>query len=168
MPQDYQIFGFGILENILYMEEPSEAETAAAMESLEKAGLKEVVKKLPKQERTYLTQQFDPEGVALSGGEAQKLAIARTLNRDSAIFILDEPTAALSPRGEYDIYQRFAQVTEGKTVFLISHRLSGCRLCGRILVFQAGRLVEDGGHEVLMGNGGLYARMYAKQAEWYT
>lgn len=168
LPQDYQIFGFSILENILYTEEPSEAETAAAMESLEKAGLKEVVEKLPKQERTYLTQQFDPEGVALSGGEAQKLAIARTLNRDSAIFVLDEPTAALSPRSEFDIYQRFALVTEGKTVFLISHRLSGCRLCGRILVFQAGRLVEDGGHETLMGNGGLYAEMYAKQAEWYT
>ena len=104
----------------------------------------------------------------MSGGEAQKLAIARVLYRDSAVFILDEPTAALSPRSEHDIYQRFAQVTEGKTVFLISHRLSGSRLCGRILVFQAGRLVEDGSHEALMQDGLLYAEMYAKQAEWYT
>lgn len=168
LPQDYQIFSFSILENILFTEQPSEAETVAAMESLDKAGLKEVVEKLPKRERTYLTQQFDPEGVALSGGEAQKLAIARVLYRDSAVFILDEPTAALSPRSEHDIYQRFAQVTEGKTVFLISHRLSGSRLCGRILVFQAGRLVEDGSHEALMQDGLLYAEMYAKQAEWYT
>ncbi len=166
--QDFQIFSFTIRDNILFTSEPSEKEIAAARECMKKAGLSEVLDRLPKREDTYLTQRFDPNGVKLSGGEEQKLAIARVLNRNSAVFILDEPTAALSPRNEYEIYERFARLTDGKTVLFISHRLSACSLCDRILVFQDGALTEDGDHKTLMQNNRLYAEMFQKQTESYT
>lgn len=111
---------------------------------------------------------FSDKGNNLSGGQWQKLAITRALYRDKVrLFILDEPTAALDPVSEANIYRNFSELTEDKTTILISHRLGVTSVVDRILVFENGRIVEDGNHEVLMKQNGLYAKMYYAQARWY-
>lgn len=112
---------------------------------------------------------FSDTGNNLSGGQWQKIAITRALYRDNAcIYILDEPTAALDPIGEANIYRNFRQLTGDKTTILISHRLGVASVVDRILVFDKGRVVEDGSHEELMARNGLYAEMYRAQARWYA
>lgn len=166
--QDYQIYAFSVLDNILLTDRPSEQETAAAQNRIDQIGLRGAVDKLPKKADTYMTQRFDQGGVELSGGEGQKLAIARALYRNAPVCILDEPTASLSPQNEYDIYRRFSEITKNRSVIFISHRLASCRLCSRIVVFDKGRIVEEGSHETLMGNKAMYAEMFTKQAELYV
>jgi ATP-binding cassette subfamily B protein len=106
-------------------------------------------------------------GVDLSGGEWQKLALARAYLRDAQLLILDEPTAALDARSEFEVFQRFAELTEGKMALLISHRFSTVRMADRIVVLEAGRLVEEGDHEELLALGGRYAAMFEMQAARY-
>ena len=111
---------------------------------------------------------FSDKGNNLSGGEWQKIALARTLYREkSQIVILDEPTAALDPVAEAELYRNFADITEGRTTLLISHRLGFASFIDRILVFRDGRIVEDGTHEELLAKRGYYAEMYEAQAQWY-
>lgn len=165
--QDYQLYSFRIMDNLLFEEEPSEEQCERAGECILRIGLDSAMEKLPDGMRTYLTQRYSWDGVELSGGEHQKLAIARALYRDAPFMVLDEPTSALSPQSEYDIYKRFSQLTENKTVFYISHRLSSCTLCDRILVFRDGRVVEEGPHAKLLKKQGLYAQMFEKQASFY-
>ncbi|MCG0239439.1 MAG: ABC transporter ATP-binding protein/permease [Firmicutes bacterium] len=133
----------------------------------EQGGADEVIARLPQQYETLLGKHFEG-GVDLSGGEWQKIALSRAFLKDAANVVLDEPTAALDPRSEYEIYQRFAELVKGKTVLLISHRLSAVRMADRILVLDRGRIVEEGSHEELMRAGGLYAQMYRMQAERYA
>ena len=135
---------------------------------IDRIGLRGTVEKLPEKADTYITQRFNKDGTELSGGESQKLAIARMLKRNSDIYILDEPTASLSPQNEYEIYRRFDELVSGKTVIFISHRLSSCRLCDRILVFDNGEIAEDGNHDTLMKKNALYAEMFSKQAVLYA
>jgi ATP-binding cassette subfamily B protein len=120
----------------------------------------------PEGYRQMLGRRFD-SGVALSGGEWQKIALARAYIRDAQVLILDEPTAALDARAEYEVFLRFAGLVRGKMAVIISHRFSTVRMADRIIVVQHGRVVEDGTHEALVAQGGLYATLFALQAEGY-
>jgi ATP-binding cassette subfamily B protein len=106
-------------------------------------------------------------GVELSGGEWQKMALARAYLRDADLLILDEPTAALDARSELEVFQRFAELTEGKMALLISHRFSTVRMADRIVVLSGGRLIEEGTHQQLMASAGVYAGMFEMQAASY-
>ena len=112
---------------------------------------------------------MDEEGVLVSGGEEQKLAIARALYRDSAFLILDEPTAALDPIAEYEIYTKLNEIVGDRTAIYISHRLASRRFCDEIIVFHEGRMVQQGSHEtLLMQGGGKYSELWNAQAQYYT
>ena len=126
------------------------------------------MKSLPKGIDTPIFKQFEKEGIEMSGGEQQKLAIARALYKNSPIVILDEPTAALDPIAEYEIYRQFETLVGGKTAIYISHRLSSCKFCDRIAVFSEGTIKELGTHDelVIMPNG-VYAEMFEAQAQYY-
>ena len=106
-------------------------------------------------------------GVELSGGEWQKIALARAYLRDAQLLILDEPTAALDARSELEVFERFAELTEGKMALLISHRFSTVRMADRIVVLEGGRLIEEGNHDQLMARAGVYAGMFEMQAASY-
>ena len=141
-------------------------------ESLEKAGLYERVKEMQDGIHTKLLkdqQEDDGEGVEISGGEKQKLALARALYRDAPVVILDEPTSALDPIAEQDIYQRFNKMVQDKTAIFISHRMSSCRFCDTVVVFDDGRIVQTGSHEELLRDKeGIYSRMWEAQAQYYV
>lgn len=110
---------------------------------------------------------MDKAGVEISGGEAQKLALARALYKDSPVVILDEPTASLDPIAENEIYSRFNSFTQNKTAIYISHRLSSCVFCNRIAVFDKAELVETGTHNELLNNSGKYSELWNAQAQYY-
>ena len=123
---------------------------------------------MEKQENTVLYKDIDKNGVEVSGGEAQKIALARALYKNAPVVVLDEPTAALDPVAEHRIYQQFNNFVEGKTAIYISHRLSSCRFCDTIAVFKQGELVEYGAHEDLLTNEtGEYRRLWDAQAKYY-
>lgn len=134
---------------------------------LERAGMKEVVDGLPEKLNTMMEKSLNEEATDFSGGQRQKLILARALYRDAGVLILDEPTAALDALAENDIYQRYAQFTEGKTSFFVSHRLSSTRFCDRILLLDGGNIAEEGTHEELLRAEGLYAHMFALQSKYY-
>jgi ATP-binding cassette subfamily B protein len=135
---------------------------AAAQKSL----ADEVIARLPAGFEQMLGRRFEG-GVDLSGGEWQKLALARAYLRNSQLFILDEPTAALDARSEYEVFQRFAELTTGKMALFISHRFSTVRMADRIVVLESGRIVEEGTHDQLTHIGGRYAEMFELQAASY-
>ena len=164
--QDVARFALSLGENI--------AVGAAALEPCEVdveqaarwAGADEVAARLPRGYDTQLTHQFEG-GVELSGGEWQKVALARAFVRDAALASLDEPTAALDAAAEYQLFVRFREVVAGKTTLLISHRFSTVRMADQILVLEGGRIVEAGSHAELVALGGRYATLYAMQAARY-
>lgn len=163
--QDYKLFSFSLLENVALSEE---GDRGRAGSCLELAGAGDKLAGLPKGLDTPLYKDFDEDGIEVSGGEAQKIAIARALYQEAAFVLLDEPAAALDPEAEYELYERFRQIAEQKTVVYISHRLSSCRSCDRILVLDQGELVQAGGHDDLAGDSeGVYARLWEAQAQYY-
>ncbi len=165
--QDYRIFAASIAENVVggdFDQEQAEAVEAA----LEKSTFADKLKTLPKGIDTQLTREFDAEGTQLSGGEQQKIAIARAFYRNAELIILDEPSSALDPDGEYALNQAIASYAEDRTVIFISHRLSSTRLADRIYMFADGVLAECGTHEELMQANGKYAYMFRLQAEKYA
>ncbi len=166
--QDYQIYSFTVGDNLMFEEKPTQDQCSRAESSIRDSGLESTVGKLSGGIHSYLTERYDKNGISLSGGEQQKLAIARVLYKDAPVMILDEPTSALSPQSEYDIYKRFHQISAGKTVLFISHRLSSCTFCDRILVFENGHVAEDGTHADLMKENGLYKELFDKQASFYV
>ena len=166
--QDYTIFSFSIKENVALQTSQEKGASDLVMDALERAGLASKISNLPKGVDTSIDTVFDDSGIQLSGGESQKLAIARAAYRNSPILVLDEPTAALDPRAEYEIYKRFHEMVGCKLAFFVSHRLSSSQLCDRILVFDKGEIIEDGNHASLLKADGLYAELYAMQAEYYT
>ena len=125
-----------------------------------------VIKKLPLGYDQMLGRRFET-GVDLSGGEWQKVALARAYLRDAQILVLDEPTAALDARSEHEVFERFAELTKGKMALLISHRFSTVKMADRIIVLEKGVIAEQGRHEQLMAHGGRYAAMFELQASSY-
>lgn len=162
--QDFHLFSLPLDENIAA---GTEIDEAALQSSLAKVGLTDRVQQLPQGVRTRLYNN-NGAGVDLSGGEAQRTAIARALYKDAPFVILDEPTAALDPIAEAEIYKQFSQMTAGKTAVYISHRMSSCKFCDRIIVLDHGRIAEDGTHGTLLANHGIYANLYETQAQYYT
>ena len=126
-----------------------------------------MIEKLPGAYEQMLGRRFEG-GIELSGGEWQKVALARAYVRDAQLLILDEPTASLDARAEYEVFERFSELTEGKTAVLISHRFSTVRMADRILVLEGGTVRERGTHEGLVAAGGLYAELFRLQARGYT
>ncbi len=164
--QDYTLFAFTVAENVAGTQDYDEEKVC---EALAKVGLLEKVKQYPKGIRQPLFHDFDLEGTDLSGGEAQKLAIARAIYRDTQIMILDEPTAALDPYAEYEIYESLRRAMEGRTMIFISHRLSSCRMCDRIVVMHQGEVVQCGTHEELLAHkNGKYHALWEAQAQYYV
>lgn len=162
--QDFHLFSLPLDENIAA---GTEIDEAALQSSLAKVGLTDRVQQLPQGVRTRLYNN-NGSGVDLSGGEAQRTAIARALYKDAPFVILDEPTAALDPIAEAEIYEQFSQMTAGKTAVYISHRMSSCKFCDRIIVLDHGRIAEDGTHDTLLANHGIYTNLYETQAQYYT
>ena len=162
--QDFRLFDFPLDENIAVSEN---VDTDKVKKVIEMVGLTELVNNLPDKEGTLLYHE-NGDGVSLSGGEAQKVAIARALYKDAPFVILDEPTAALDPVAEAEIYERFDTLVGGKTTIYISHRMSSCKFCDRIIVISDGTIKEEGTHSSLIQKAGLYAEMYNTQAEYYA
>jgi ABC-type multidrug transport system fused ATPase/permease subunit len=150
------------------LQDEKQLDQAKLRDSLIKAGLLEKIESLDKGLDTYLYKLYEEDGVELSGGESQKLAIARALYKDAPVIILDEPTAALDPRAEYEIYTRFFDMVKDKTSVFITHRLSSTRFCDRIIVLKNGEIVETGSHEELLSRKGYYAELFNMQAQFYT
>lgn len=162
--QDYKILSLTVADNISANDECDKDMLNSA---LDKANIKDRIEAMPQKEKTYLYKDLDNSGVEISGGEAQKLALARALYKNSPIVILDEPTAALDPIAENEIYSRFNSFVENKTAIYISHRLSSCAFCDRIAVFDNAELVETGTHNELISANGRYAELWNAQASYY-
>ncbi len=165
--QDFKLFAFTMKENILM--EKSEDDTQDVTTVLERVGLAEKLSTLSNGADTVVYKHFDKDGIEPSGGEQQKLAIARALYKNAPVVILDEPTAALDPMAEYDIYRQFDTLVHEKTAIYISHRLSSCQFCDKIAVFSEKELKEYGTHAELVNKpDGVYAKMFAAQAQYYV
>lgn len=163
--QDFKLIALPLGQNIAAS---IEYDMQKAKEVLERVGMQEVLKDFPKGLDTPIYTDFDAEGIDISGGEAQKVAIARALYHDTPIVILDEPTAALDPLAEYDVYSKFDDLVGTKTAVYISHRLSSCQFCNDIIVIDEGRAVQRGSHdELVRDEGGLYYKLWNTQAQYY-
>jgi len=164
--QDYRVFAMTVAENVL-TEEVTEENSEIAVNALKLAGAYEKIGRLPNKENSLLTKEFDADGVLLSGGETQKVTIARLFARDFDVAVLDEPSSALDPVAESKMYDALIEGTKGKTVIYISHRLSSATRSDNILVFNKGVLAEQGSHNKLMENNGYYQEMFTLQASGY-
>ncbi len=171
--QDFKLFDFSLGDNVSagfgYDEK-------RARDCLERAGmgdkLKELDKKAAEEGKSALEycmgREYDICGIEFSGGEEQKTALARALYKEAPFVILDEPTASLDPIAEAQVYENFNQIAKDRTSVFISHRLSSCRFCERILVFDKGKIVQDGGHEELVKQEGKYRELWEAQAGYYV
>jgi len=163
--QDFQLFAAPLRDNIALGTEASDEQI---LHALDQVGLSGFVNSLPRGLDTHVDRLFDQNGVIPSGGEGQRIALARALIRNAPIVLLDEPTAALDPRAEYEILHSFHRLTEGKTAVYISHRLSSSRFADRIVVFHEGCIAECGTHNELTALDGRYAGLFRMQAQFYT
>ena len=164
--QDVFAFSFPLAENVSCVAKGQEEEKRLR-ESLQKAGLWEKASSLPRGTATAMNRDLDEAGVSLSGGELQKLMLARALYKDAPVVILDEPTAALDPIAESEMYEKYDAMIREKTGIFISHRLSSTRFCDRILFLEEGRIIEEGSHAKLMEQEGAYAKLFDLQARYY-
>ncbi len=167
--QDYRIFSFSVAENVAA---GPDFDRERVVKSLQDAGIYERVLNMRSGIDSRLLkdqQDGDEEGIEISGGEKQKIALARALYRDAPMVILDEPTSALDPIAEQDIYTRFNDMVAEKTAVFISHRMSSCRFCDEIAVFDGGQIVQNGTHEELVADAhGIYHKMWEAQAQYYV
>lgn len=157
---------FSIAENITCLTK-EEIDEEGCMNALKMAGLWEKVNSLPKKEKTHINKDIEEDGIQLSGGQIQKLMLARALYKECKLLLLDEPTAALDAMAEHEVYQKYEEVIAGKTALFISHRLASTRFCNKILFLENGRIVEEGTHEELMMKKGGYANMFEVQSKYY-
>ena len=164
--QDFRLFSFSLGQNV---SASASYDREKVIECLKKAGFAERLNSLPNDLDTFLYKDIDAEGVEISGGEAQKLALARALYKNTPFIILDEPTAALDPISEYEVYSKFNEIAGTKTSIYISHRLASCRFCDKIAVFHEGEIIQIGIHEELLADRrGKYYELWNAQAQYYT
>ena len=163
--QDFTLLPFSLAQNVSASESYDEEKV---VDCLNKAGFADRLSTLPDGINTVIYKDFKKNGVDVSGGEAQKIAIARALYKNSPFIILDEPTAALDPLAEFEIYSKFNEMVGRKTAIFISHRLSSCRFCDDIAVFDDGRLIQRGSHKTLIAEGGKYGELWNAQAQYYA
>jgi ATP-binding cassette subfamily B protein len=163
--QDFSLLDATIGENVAGQLKNIDAPTV--YRCLEKAGLLEKIQSLPDGIHSHLGRQVYEDGIELSGGQTQRLLLARALYKNAPILVLDEPTAALDPIAENDIYMKYSDMTQGRTSLFISHRLASTRFCDRILFLEHGQITEEGTHEALCALGGGYAHLFAIQSQYY-
>ena len=164
--QEPFLMAFSIEENVACCDE-QQADHQRVCRCLQRAGLWERIERLPKGVKTPYSKELYEDGESFSGGEAQRLMLARALYKDAPVMVLDEPTAALDPLAEAQMYAQYNDLTANKTSIFISHRLSSTQFCDRVLYLEGGKIVEDGTHQQLMALGGSYAKMFAYQAYYY-
>ncbi len=164
--QDYKIFAYSIMDNVL-MERQVEDPEKVTVEALKRAGVYEKVRSLPQGIHTMLTKEFDETGAVLSGGEYQKIVVARAFASPAPIKVFDEPSSALDPIAEYDLFQAILEESQDHLMFFISHRLSSVKDADMVFMLEEGRLIEQGNHGELMEQNGKYAHMYQMQAKNY-
>jgi ATP-binding cassette subfamily B protein len=164
--QDYKMYAASILENVR-MDLMAEEESEKVVHALEESGFTSRLQALPNGIHTELTKEFEEDGVNLSGGESQKVAIARVFYKNNPMVILDEPSSALDPISEYNLNKSMEELGRDKMVFFISHRLSTTRRADTIYVLEKGRLAEAGTHTELLAKEGVYTRMWNAQAANY-
>lgn len=163
--QDFSLFSFSLAKNVAGSEE---YDPERVKDCLVRAGFGERLAELPDGIETIMGKEWEDRGILMSGGECQKIAIARALYKDSPFILLDEPTASLDPLAEFEVYSAFQEMVGSKTAVYISHRLSSCRFCNDIVVFDEGQIVQRGSHEELMQQtDGLYYELWSAQAEYY-
>ncbi len=164
--QDFSLFSFSLGQNVASAVEYNKAKVEAC---LKQVGFGDRLEKMKSGIETCLYKDLDEEGVEISGGEAQKIALARALYKDAPFIILDEPTAALDPIAEYEIYTKFNEFVRDKTAIFISHRLSSCCFCDNIVVFDKGRIVQRGSHDDLLADvNGKYYELWHAQSQYYA
>ena len=163
--QEVNVLAYTVLENVACCDD---GDRARAEDALRRAGLWDKIASLPKGLDTVMLKIIDENGAIFSGGEAQKLSIARALYKDANMVIMDEPTAALDALAEQDIYERFGELTHGRTALYISHRLASTRFCDRIILLDGAHIAEEGTHEELMEKRGKYYDMFTIQGKYYT
>ena len=165
--QDFKLLSLKLGENVAGK---VDYDKKAVVDCLEKAGFSDRLARMKNGTDTYLYKDYDSEnGVDVSGGEAQKIAIARALYKDAPFIILDEPTAALDPIAEAEIYGKFDEIAGDKTAIYISHRLSSCKFCDEIAVFHEGSVIQQGSHgDLLLDETGKYYELWNAQAQYYT
>ena len=164
--QDYRIFSAPVKENVL-LHPCGDGDEAIVADALQNSGIQEKVRSLPHGMDTVLTREFDEEGAVLSGGEAQKISIARIFAKDCELVIMDEPSSALDPIAEHAMYDNMMRACQNKSVIFISHRLASAAMADRIYLLENGRIVEQGSHAELMRHGGRYQEMFSIQAKNY-
>jgi ATP-binding cassette subfamily B protein len=164
--QDFMRYEMTAAENIAIGQIDLVKDTERLKIAAKKSLADDVIDRLPERYSQMLGRRFEG-GVDLSGGEWQKVALARAYLRDAQVLILDEPTASLDARSEFEVFQRFAELTEAKMALFVSHRFSTVRMADRIVVLEKGRIIEDGNHQLLTALGGRYAEMFEMQAASY-
>ena len=160
------MLSYTIAENVS-MQDISQTDTEKVRACLQRAGLWEMIAVLPHQELTYIGKDIDADGMQLSGGQKQKLFMARALYRDFGCLLLDEPTAALDALAEKELYESYHHLLQDTSSLFISHRLSSTKFCDEILVLDHGRIAERGSHEELLKKQGIYAAMFQVQSKYY-
>lgn len=163
--QEFSVLDVTVKENVAQCVDG--IDETRVWQCIDKAGLTEKIKSLPKGIETHLGRRVFKDGVEFSGGQTQRLMLARALYKNAPILVLDEPTAALDPIAENDIYQKYNEMTHGRTSFFISHRLASTRFCDRIIFVDGGKITEEGTHDELLKNGGGYAYMFEVQSKYY-
>jgi len=165
--QHFKVFSMSVMENVLLKGNITESERATALEGMKNSGVYDKVMSLDKKENTVLTKEFDENGTVFSGGENQKIAIARVFAKPCNFVIMDEPSSALDPIAEYQMYEAMMKACKNKSVVYISHRLSSAVLADRVCLMENGEIVESGTHTELLEKDGKYADMWRKQSEQY-
>lgn len=163
--QEFSVLDVTVKENVAQCVDG--IDETRVWQCIDKAGLTEKIKSLPKGIETHLGRRVFKDGVDFSGGQTQRLMLARALYKNAPILVLDEPTAALDPIAENDIYQKYNDMTHGRTSFFISHRLASTRFCDRIIFVDSGKIAEEGTHDELLKNGGGYAYLFEVQSKYY-
>ena len=163
--QEFSLLEATVAENVAQQVEGIDEEKV--WQCLQNAGLSDAVRALPQGLQTHLGRSIYDDGTELSGGQTQRLMLSRALYRDGAVLVLDEPTAALDPITESEIYLKYSEMTQGKTSLFISHRLASTRFCDRIILLENGSIAEEGSHEALLQAGGSYAKLFSVQRRYY-